>query len=188
MRIVVLRHGKPVLPVWPWIKAEDLGSWIDAYNRAGIRVSAPPMKALNAARTCRIIATSDLARSIGSGRALGLGLPMISEGLLREAELPYASMGNVRMPPIVWAGLFRLLWFFGYHANSESIAAFKERGRRAAGFLISLAHEHDSVLFVGHGLINRSIARDLLAAGWNGPRWPRSRHWAGTEYTLMVRD
>jgi broad specificity phosphatase PhoE len=183
MRIILLRHGKTNLPPWPWIKAGELGRWIDAYNSAGIRDISPPATAMAVAGLCKAIVTSDLLRSVESGRALGSGGLMISDGLFREAGLPYGSSAFVRMPPYIWAVLFRIVWAFGFTANGESVHAFRKRARKAASLLISLADEHGSVLLVGHGLINRYIARELLSAGWNGPGKTKIRHWGFTEYT-----
>ena len=183
MKIVLLRHGRTSLPPWPWIRAAELGNWIDSYNSAGIQDKLPPSKALAIAEQCRLIVTSDLLRSVESGRVLGSRTPMISDGLFREAGLPYRSAAFIRMPPYVWAVLFRLLWSFGFKTNGESIHAFRKRAQSAAMFLISLASEHDSVLLVGHGLINSYIARELLSAGWLGPGKTEIRHWGFTEYT-----
>ncbi len=183
MRIVIIRHGKPSLPAWPGIKARELGNWIVAYNRAGIAEESPLKKTINAVKTCTMIVTSDLPRSTGSGKALGLGLPMISNELFREAGLPYGPITLLKMPPKIWAVFFRILWSVGYKKNGESIDTFKERSRRAADRLISLAREHGSVLFVGHGLINTFIARELLSAGWKGPGKMSTRYWACAEYT-----
>ncbi len=183
MRIVILRHGKSSLPPRPWIKAHDLGAWIDAYNRTGI-AGKPPESAITAAKTCPVIVTSDLARSIESARALGPEAPLISDEIFREADLPFGPLGNVRLPPMVWALIFRIKWAFGFNArNGESLSGFRERSSHAASRLIALAEEHGAVLFVGHGLINEYIARCLLAAGWKGPGRPRLHHWASTEYT-----
>ncbi len=183
MKIVIIRHGKPSLSAWPGIKARELGDWIVAYNRSGIAEVSPPEKTINAVKTCAMIITSDLPRSIESGKALGPGLPMISNELFREAGLPYGPIALLKMPPKMWALVFRILWSFGYEKNGESIAAFKERSRRAAGRLISLASEHGAVLFVGHGLINTFIARELLSAGWKGPGRMITPYWARAEYT-----
>jgi broad specificity phosphatase PhoE len=185
-KIVIIRHGKPSLPAWPGIKARELGNWIAAYNRAGIAEESPPEKATSAVKTCTLIVTSDLLRSIESGKALGLQLPMISSELFREAGLPYGPITFVKMPPKMWALFFRILWSFGYEKNGESISAFKERSRRAAERLILLAREHGSVLFVGHGLINAFIARELLSAGWKGPGRMVTPYWARAEYTKEV--
>jgi broad specificity phosphatase PhoE len=108
---------------------------------------------------------------------------MISDGLFREAGLPYEPVALMRMPPYAWAALFRVLWVFGFQANGESIQAFRERARSAANRLISLAHEHGSVLLAGHGMMNRYIARELLSAGWNGPGNTKMPNWGFTEYT-----
>jgi len=183
MKIVLLRHGRTNLPPWPWIRAGELGRWIAAYNASGIRDIAPPAAARGAADQCTLIVTSDLLRSMESGRVLGSKTPMRSDGLFREAGLPYGPMAFLKMPPFVWAVLFRILWAFGYKDNGESIQVFRERARNAAMLLISLAREHGSVLLVGHGLINRYIARDLLSAGWRGSGRTKIRHWGFTEYT-----
>jgi broad specificity phosphatase PhoE len=183
MRIVILRHGNSNLPHFPWITARELGRWIEVYNSAGIRDTAPPAAAMTVAGQCKVIATSDLLRSVESGRVLGSTTQMIADGLFREAGLPYSSAAFVKMPPSVWALVFRILWAFGYKANGESVHTFKKRAQSAAMVLITLARKHDSVLLAGHGLINSYIARELLSAGWNGPRKTKVRHWGFTEYT-----
>jgi broad specificity phosphatase PhoE len=184
MRIILLRHGKTSLSPWPWIKAGELGRWIDAYNSAGIVDRSPPSTAMAVAGQCKVIVTSDLLRSVESGRALGSGGLMISVGLFREAGLPYGSTAFFRMPPYIWALLFRIVWAFGFTTNGESVHAFRKRARSAASFLISLARKHNSVLLVGHGLINGYIARELSCAGWQGPGKANIRHWGHTTYTL----
>ena len=143
----------------------------------------PSAAAMAVAGQCKVIVTSDLVRSVESGRVLGAGTPMMSEGLFREAGLPYGSTAFIKMPPFVWAMLFRFLWSFGFKTKGESIHAFRKRARSAATLLISLAREHGSVLLVGHGLINRYIARELLSTGWNGSEKTKIRHWGFTEYT-----
>jgi broad specificity phosphatase PhoE len=137
-----------------------------------------------AAGQCKVIVTSDLLRSVESGRILGSRTPMISDGLFREAGLPYGSAAFIRMPPSVWAVLFRFLWSFGFKTNGESIHVFRKRAQSAAMLLISLASEHDSVLLVGHGLLNSYIARELSSAGWQGPGRTTIRHWGFTVYSL----
>jgi len=184
MRIILLRHGKTSLQPWPWIKAGELGHWIDAYNAAGIREIAPTAAAMAITRQCKVIVSSDLLRSMESGRALGSGKPIISDGMFREAGLPYSAVTFLKMPPYVWAVTFRVAWALGFKENGESIYTFRERIRNAADRLISLAHKHDSVLLVGHGLINRYLARELLSSGWQGPGKTKIRHWGHTTYTF----
>lgn len=182
MRIVLLRHGRTNLRPWQPIRAAEFGSWIDAYNAAGIRNTPPPAAAVHVAGRCGVIVTSDLARSVESGRLLG-PQAMISDALFREAGLPYGSGGFIRMPPSVWALLFRCMWAFGFKAHGESLETFQRRARSAAEFLIALARERDAVLLVGHGLFNRYVARELRSAGWRGPGKTKIRHWGFTEYT-----
>lgn len=182
MKIVLLRHGRTSLLTWPWVRGGELGSWIDAYDSAGISDMRPPDKALLIAGQCKVLVTSDLLRTVESARVLGAERPMISNELFREAGLPYGPMTFLKMPPHVWALWFRFLWSFGFKNNGDSIRAFRNRARSAAMLLISLAHKYSSVLLVGHGLINRYIACELLSAGWDGPERTKIRHWGFTEY------
>ena len=188
MKIVLLRHGKSGLLPWPWIYAKDLGNWINAYNSAGIRNAFPPPAAVDVARACNVLVTSDLLRSVESGRVLGSGTPLLSNGLFREAGLPFSPLTFPKMPTAAWAVLFRVFWSFGFSANGESVQAFQVRARNAAAELISHAKKSGSVLLVGHGLINRYIARELLAAGWRGPRRTKIRYWSFTGYTYADRQ
>jgi broad specificity phosphatase PhoE len=183
MKIILLRHGPVDMPAWPWITASRLVGWIEAYNSAGIRNMAPPASALDLAAQCNVIVTSDLLRSVASGRVLSSGQRMLTDRLFREVGLPYGAIPFFKLPPPAWALSFRLLWAFGFQANGESISAFRKRTRHAAERLISLAHEHDSVLLAGHGLINRYIAHALLSAGWHGSGKTKIRHWGSTIYT-----
>src|SRR3990172_9517644 len=134
MKIVLLRHGLTNLSPWPWIRACELGRWIAAYNRAGIQDMPPSAAAMAVAGQCKVIVTSDLVRSVESGRVLGAGTPMMSEGLFREAGLPYGSTAFIKMPPFVWAMLFRFLWSFGFKTKGESIHAFRKRAQRGDAF------------------------------------------------------
>jgi broad specificity phosphatase PhoE len=184
MKIIIIRHGKPDLPLRPRIAAGELGEWLDAYQRSGVNRSAPSEEALQAARECPVIVTSDLARSMGSAAVLPHTGRVISERLFREAEWPYSSVPILRLRPYTWAAVFRVLWFFGYRKNCrEPVNSLKQRAALAADRLISLAHTHGAVLFVGHGILNTFIIKALRKKGWKGPRLPGYGFWAVSEYT-----
>ena len=66
----------------------------------------------------------------------------------------------------------------GYSRNSESFKEAKTRASEAVRRLTEVAHEHERVLFVGHGVYNRMLANELRRSGWSGPKNPGSRHWS----------
>ncbi len=176
MEIVLLRHGKPDFEFTRPVKARELGTLITSYNSCGIK-GEPPVNAVERARQCNAVVCSDLPRSIESANALGIETVHLSDSLFREAELPYSRFGLVPIPPQIWAVVFRMLWFFGFSANGESLATARKRAAVGARKLVEISRAQGSVLFIGHGFINRFIAKELLAHGWAGPTNPGKDFW-----------
>jgi broad specificity phosphatase PhoE len=58
------------------------------------------------------------------------------------------------------------------------------RATSAARRLVELSRNSAPVLFVGHGLINRLIAQELLLSGWKGPKSPGHHYWDFALYEL----
>lgn len=178
MKIVIMRHGKPAVPVIDSLKACELPAWLEAYDSAGINQTQKPLAtAVGIAAGCNSVVCSDLPRSTQSAEALNLRHIHLSDPVFREIGLPYANWNMPRLPPKVWVALFRTLWFLGYSSNGESLRSARLRARAGSEQLKKIAAEYGSVLFVGHGLINHLIAKELLTSGWQGPRSPGKRHW-----------
>jgi hypothetical protein len=55
----------------------------------------------------------------------------------------------------------------------------------AALRLIELAKSHESVLFIGHGLLNRYVAEFLRANAWHGPTNPGKHYWSFGVYECV---
>lgn len=108
----------------------------------------------------------------------------LSHSHFNEAGLPNAHWRTIKLSPMIWAVIFRILWLFGYANNSESFKDAKIRAKASAQKLIYLAEEHKSVLFVGHGIYNKLLAKELKSIGWTGPRNPGSKHWHYGVYKL----
>lgn len=136
VEIVLLRHGKPTLISKRWITSSALSQWIDDYNAASLcHSSVPGKKAQEHAIRAQVIVSSSLKRSIDSAKALTPEKPIRSNQLFKEAELPFAKLGTIQLPPSVWLTLYRLLWFWGYSANAESYSETKNRSEIAASGL-----------------------------------------------------
>jgi broad specificity phosphatase PhoE len=128
------------------------------------------------------IVSSDLPRSRESAHALAEGRPVESLGLIREAGLPALPETELNLPPQVWALVARVGWLVGWSQSTESAARARSRAAAAAEHLTAIAERHGSVLLLGHGIINTLIARQLRAAGWQGPAWPLGTYWTSAVY------
>mgnify|MGYP003774767305 CR=1 FL=1 len=127
--------------------------------------------------------SSPLPRALSSLRALGLQ-PRGVEHLFREAELPQLHLVGLRLSPFHWALLLRLRWLCGYSRQAEPRNAATQRTQAAATRLISLAERGDGpVLLMGHGIMNRLIARALRQQGWVERKKPGRGYWGSGRYT-----
>ncbi len=179
MEIILLRHGKPNIPPLKKIKAFSFKNWIELYNSSGICPTSTPNKnALSIAQKCNAIICSELPRSKESAKALKAKNITLSHHQFNEAGLPSSNWRGLKLSPYTWAVIFRILWLFGYSNNSESFKETKIRAENSAKKLIELAKEHKSILFVGHGIYNKLLAKQLISLGWSGPSNPGSKHWS----------
>jgi broad specificity phosphatase PhoE len=177
MQIVLARHGKPRLNQGSWIAPHQLANWILAYDEGGVVVADASVEVCTRAAESGLFVSSPLLRCVESARALAPSRDIDFEELIREAGLPHPLWDFPRLPVAVWLMLFRAAWFCRYSANSESLAAARSRAGRAANRLIELAAEHQSVFVMGHGIMTRLIARELVMRGWQGPSRPAPRYW-----------
>ena len=183
MEISLIRHGKPVTPSLARLSAYSFINWVTQYNLSGLCPSSTPTEeAKSKAQTCHAIVCSSLTRSIESAHLLAEKAEIISSSLFNEADLPIAKWHSLKLSPKAWAVIFRVIWLLGYSSNSESYKEAKERAKKSVEQLEEFAHKYKSVLFVGHGVYNRLLAKELKAKGWLGPNNPGTKHWALSTY------
>lgn len=184
MRIILMRHGKPDVSEAKPVAAHEFYQWINAYNQAPLcQQSTPSAEAQRIANECVFTVCSNLSRSQESAHRLGLAIAH-SDEVFREMEMPHGKLSLPKLSPAFWALLFRCLWFLGYARNSESFRAAQIRAVAAAQQLQELARQHQAVIFIGHGLLNRFIAKALLRNGWRGSRNPSPGYWEFGVYEL----
>jgi len=180
MKIILMRHGEPVLTQSGRITPAEMEGWIEHYNLAEVEADSVPIAGLQWLDSTTCIVASTAPRALSSVHALGHTASVV-DAVFCEAQLPFAVWRFPRLSPFVWAALFRLFWFFGYSRGSESIQVAKARARIAARKLIALAGQ-GPVLLVGHGIMNRLIAKELIALGWSGPAKQQSKYWSASVY------
>ncbi len=178
IRIIIVRHGKPLLPPQTPISSIYFANWIRAYDSAKLcKELMPHHEVVSLAQNCEAVICSQLSRSIDSAQLLGIQHIYRCEYDLREMEMPSGQRFSFVLRPKYWAVIFRVLWFFGYSNNSESFKDAKLRAEQAAVMLERIAKEKHSVLFVGHGLLNRFIAKILIRRGWQMKKQLGSNYW-----------
>ena len=183
MKIIILRHEKPITPSLSKLSASEFSDWVNEYNAAGLCPTSKPTEyAQNYANKCKAIVCSELPRSIESAKALNNENIILSDSIFNEAGLPIANWQTIKLSPKIWAVTFRVLWLLGYSRNSESFNEAKLRASEAVEKLTKIALEYESVIFVGHGVYNRMLSNELRRSGWSGPKSPGSKHWSFSIY------
>lgn len=177
MKIVLMRHGKPDFDFSRRISADDFARIANEYDTAQL-ADTPPVAAITIARQCQAVVCSDLIRSPLSAQALGCKDVALTSPLFRESPLPYPDSGSFRLSLTTWAVLLRIAWLLGYSRNAESFRGARQRAQEATWHLADLAVEHGSVLLVGHGVMNRLLAKALRKQGWQETLTPGSSHWS----------
>ncbi|HBZ17058.1 histidine phosphatase family protein [Pantoea sp. NPDC088449] len=179
MTIILMRHGKPDHPVTGRFTAQALAAWSEGYDQATI-CDSPPPRSVTIARQASVIVTSPLPRARSSLARLGLQ-PQAVDAVFSEVAMPTLPFARPHLPLSVWLALLRLLWLCGYSGHVESVQHARDRARRAADKLVALSQQ-GTVLLVGHGIMNKLIARELRKRGWQAEKHASSRHWSSAIY------
>jgi broad specificity phosphatase PhoE len=167
--------------------ATELKTIFDVYIDSGLNTQkSPPHEALRVAKTCNAVVCSDLPRSIESATALGVLNIDLVDSIFREADMPYANWRYPKLTVFTWGIIFRVLWYLGYSHRAEPITSVKQRADTAAVKLKKIADEHGSVMLIGHGIINRFLARRLRKKGWSGPNNPGYNYWEYGVYEYIT--
>jgi len=178
MKIVLLRHGKPRLPSFRKMTGSEFGNWINSYDAAPLDAECPPFdESINISKRCNTAICSTLIRSIESSNRLGLSDTIEASNDFIEARLPSYNIFNLKFSEKIWLIIFRVLWFIGYSPNTESYSEAKFRAKKCSDKLVATAKGSESVILVGHGILNRLISKELRSRGWQGPAKTKSKYW-----------
>lgn len=178
MKIMLIRHGEPQFNAGR-VAAKKIPTLLKHYNQAPlVSESQPPDAVKTMARQFRYVVCSDLIRSAESAGRLGLQEIHCQSENFREVALPHLVAGSwPQLKPYSWFLLFRLMWWLGFSNNGESVGTAKKRASYCVDLLIQSSQENGSVIFVGHGLLNHYMAKELMRRGWEGPKSPGREYW-----------
>jgi len=183
LRIVLIRHGQPDIPISPRTGHRGFRSYIDEYEEAGLDpASLPPAELTDLLGELKAVFTSDKKRAHESARALAPGAELIADALFVEAPLAAPRFPLLRMRVPKWAVVSRILWHAGYHPEIEPPAKVRARAKKAADILIAHAEKDGMAVLVAHGYFNFLIGRALLARGFRQSGSHRARFWNAVRY------
>ncbi|MCH6256064.1 histidine phosphatase family protein [Puniceicoccaceae bacterium K14] len=171
MKIVVMRHGQPEMDI-DSLKVEKLspqgvGEIVEQYERTDLNPdSEVPQQSLLVAESCSFAISSKLPRALSSIQKLGLEDRAVAFDCFNESSLPYLNWGKPRASFFTWCLLFRTAWFLGFSRNGESISDAKRRACKCADLVFQKLETHESLLVLGHGIMNRLLYRELKRSGW----------------------
>lgn len=172
--ITLVRHGPVCFDSRAWAQSSALRRLIGEYDTAPLRTGPVPAIAVD---PDALIVCSDLRRSTASALAV-FGRFDVSDSIFREADLPDLPRLGVSMPPAVLFAVARVLWIMGRTQGGELRTEFTHRCAEATGVLIRHHAEGKDVVLMGHGILNRGIAKHLRQRGFEGPRPPGASHWS----------
>jgi len=189
MKIIIQRHGEPDIGEWKKVPSSEMAKWIKCYNESGVVVNNKPCPVSIDHAKNSFVVCSTLERSKHSARLLGVD-DFLSESFFCEAELPVANIPLLKISPHSWSIIFRILWILGLSTNVESKKSILNRVKAASKRLEDLAEEYESILLVGHGIMNRLIGKELVQRGWRGEVAPNGKKYRGYsywEYSVLVK-
>lgn len=182
-RIILVRHGRPALPLRPRTSHHGFRDYIDAYEAAGLDPeSLPPQELSDLVKELDHMFTSDRPRSHQSAKTLAPHAELEADPLFAEAPLASPRIPLLKMRVPKWAVLARLLWHAGYHPEIENYRKAKHRAARAADILIGKVRNGGSAVLVAHGYFNAMIGRQLRQRGFTRTGSHRVRYWNAVIY------
>jgi broad specificity phosphatase PhoE len=182
-RIILVRHGRPALPLRPRTSHMGFRDYIDAYEAAGLDPeSLPPQELSDLVKELGHIFTSDRPRSHESAKALAPHATLEADPLFAEAPLASPRIPLLKMRVPKWAVVARVLWHVGYNPEIENYRKAKHRAGQAADILIAKVRDGGSAALVAHGYFNAMIGRQLRQRGFVRTGAHRVRYWNAVTY------
>lgn len=169
MRVGLIRHFRVTEP-WPrgWVTSDDLQRWRVRYDAAE-PVPGPIAVSAVAWRRCFC---SDLKRAHVTAQKAFMGT-IVPTPLLREADVPALSTGDLRLPVWGWRLLLRFAWFTGHKSQRAARDAFHARIKAIADLL---EQEPVDTLVVSHAGVMFFLRKELLRRGFAGPKFGLAEH------------
>ena len=178
LRIMLIRHGRPAIPVSPRASHGEFRKYIDDYEEAGLDpADAPPEELQDLVAELDAVFTSGKKRAHESAKVLAPHAELVVDPLFVEAPLPSPRIPLLKMRVPKWAVVSRILWYAGYHPEIENYRRAKRRAVQAADILVKRAGADGAAALVAHGYFNFLIGRELRRRGFVQSGTHRAKFW-----------
>ena len=167
-QIALIRHGEPNLLKSGKFTYEDAKTYIKNYDSVGIIMPQDPFFNIAPDEDIAFFSsTINRARSTAE-YLFGTDRMVSTNEDFREFERKISSRNpKVKLPLKYWTTSARILWMLGIgDGGIESFADAKARAKRGADVLAGTANNHQKVVLVAHGFLNRYIKKELEKDGW----------------------
>ena len=182
-RIILVRHGRPALPLRPRTSHHGFRDYIDAYEAAGLDPeNLPPQELSDLVKDLDHVFTSGRPRAHQSAQALAPHAELEANPLFAEAPLASPRIPLLKMRVPKWAVVARILWHAGYNPQIEDYRKARHRAAEAADILIGKVRDGGSAVLVAHGYFNAMIGRQLRQRGFTRTGVHRVRYWNAVTY------
>ncbi len=188
-RVVLVRHGKPAIPMARTCY-RGFRHFIAAYESAGLDPhSAPPAELRALVKDLPAVFTSGAPRANDSARSLLPQAEIIADPLFAEAPLAGPKIPLVKMNVPIWAVISRIIWHAGYHPEIENYRRARRRAARAADRLLASAEANaGTAVLVAHGYFNAMIGRVLRQRGFMRVGTHRASFWNAVTYERELQN
>jgi broad specificity phosphatase PhoE len=178
LKILLIRHGRPALPIAPRTSHRGFRGYIGEYDEAGLDPQdMPPEELQDLVAELGAVFTSDKKRAHDSARVLAPGADLLVDPLFVEVPLASPRIPLLRMTVPKWAIMARILWYAGYHPQIEDYRKAKHRAVLAADILVQRARQDCAAALVAHGYFNFLIGRELRRRGFRKSGTHRAKFW-----------
>lgn len=183
MKIILMRHGQPEIDLYSLKKVKlspyGLGGIITEYEHTDLDFSLKPTElALKIAEKSKIIFSSQMPRAISSIKMLGVEDKTIFDEELKESALPFLNWKSPRLSFFTWCIIFRIAWMMGFSKNGESLKLAQIRAEKITIKLLDHAMKDETILLLGHGIMNRLITKILKKRGWKQSETTGDHYWS----------
>ena len=170
--IILFRHAKPIIDYGSCDhrcaieRLNDYNSTCDL-GLSNMGTLSDEFKALVMRNNPVVVYSSSLPRAIVTADYIfnPLGLKTNSNPVFSEFDLNIINIPKVKLPVQCWFFISRITWFLGNRNKAKSVLHEIRRSKVAAKILEKYHLENMTVILVGHGLMNRFIARYLQKRG-----------------------
>lgn len=179
-QIILIRHGEPALKKKGWRSRKKAKQFIIDYDSSGVYTPLPHIPVKLNEGDISVVHTSSMRRSRHTAQLIfGEQMEYRPDTLFREFERKILWFPGIPLPTKFWTGGSRVLWFLGLNdRNIENQKKARIRARLAAEKLVDLANKESRVVLVAHGLLNKSVKKNLKKMGWRVVRKGGSKYLA----------